>query len=359
MRHALLLAGGQGRRFWPRSRKARPKQFMTFAGNRSLLQATSARLLKVVPAERQWVVTNAEYVALVRADLPAIPPEQVIGEPVGRNTAPAVGFAAALLGERDPDAVMLVQAADHWIRDEARFRRLVAAAFRHVAASRDALLIGFRPSRAATGFGYIETGRRLPAPEGVKLSEVAAYKEKPRLATARRYVASGRHLWNGCMFFWHARTILDGIARHLPVLAREIERFVRRVRAGDPVATALAPSYRRLEPVSIEHGVVERLDRKVVLEGDCGWEDVGTWLSLASLLPADPDGNVTDGRHLALDTRRSLVLSDRGLVVTLGVSDLIVVRDGDVVLILPRAREGEMREVVDRVEAEPGLGRYL
>lgn len=353
MRHALILAGGQGRRFWPRSRRRRPKQFMAAADGRSLIRVTADRLLPVVPFERQWVITHRDYVRQVRAELPEIPADQVIGEPHGLNTGPAVGWSAELMAARDPEAIMVVQGADHWVENERRFQTLIRGGFTHVEKRRNVLLVGFPPTRPATGYGYIAAGKKIKAGRGLELYEVDGYKEKPSAATARRYLASGNYHWNGCVFVWHAATIRAGIETHLPELGKRLEAAARRVERGGAPGRIIASLYRGLSPVSIEHGVVEPLDGKVVLVGDCGWEDVGTWESLARLMRTDRDGNVTQGNHVGLDTKGSVVLVDDGLVATLGVRDLIVVKNGDSVLVLPRSREGEVRDLIDAIEASP------
>jgi len=359
MRHALLLAGGQGKRFWPRSRRQRPKQFMPFAGGPSLLRTTAERLVPVVPFERQWVITHRDYVDRVREELPEIPNDQVVGEPRGLNTGPAVGLGAALMQARDPEAVMIVQAADHWIRDVKRFRQLARAAFGRVERDGRVVLIGFPPTRPATGYGYISLGDAVDGPAGMRMHAVAGYKEKPAAATARRYLASGQYLWNGCMFFWEVARILDEIGRHVPALGAGLGRARRRLAAGEDVDAVVEGLYRRTRAISIEHGVVEHLRDTVALVGDCGWEDVGTWESLARLLPADELGNVAEGDHLAIDTRDTVVLSDAGLVVTLGVKDLIIIRDGDAVLVLPRSREGDVRQAIEQIAEVKRLRRYL
>lgn len=333
---------------------------MPFAGGKSLLRVTSDRLSAVVPPERQWVVTHRDYVDQVRSELGGVPRDQIIAEPIGRNTGPAIGVGAALMAQRDPEAVMVVQAADHWIHDVVRFRVLVRAAFAEVERRRAAVLIGFKPNRPATGYGYIGLGDRLPSRRrGIELSAIAHFKEKPGQAMAKRYVADGKHLWNGCMFFWHAETILGGIAAHLPEVARGLDRVQAAVRDGRSRERAIAAFYRSAPSISIEHGVVEKLRGAIAMVGDCGWEDVGTWGSLRTLLAADAQGNVVQGAHFGVDTAGSLILSDSGLVVTVGVRDLIIVKDGDAVLVLPRALESEVRRAIEALETDGRFDRFL
>ena len=359
MRHAVILAGGSGKRFWPRSRRARPKQFMTVGRGLSLLQETARRLGSLVPAERTWVITAERYVARVREDLPALPGGNVVGEPRALNTGPAIGVAAVLARRQDPDAVLVVQAADHHIADVPAFRRLVRAAFAEVERGRAMVLTGFKPARPATGYGYIEVGRRLSAARGTSLYEARSYREKPPARLARRFLASGRYLWNGCVFFWRADTVLAGIAEHMPDLHRGLVRFERDLDRGKAVSTGLAALYRKAPAVAIEYGLVEKAAGKVVIAGDCGWEDVGTWNGLARLVAADAHGNAVLGRHFGLDSAGSVIISDQGLVATLGVKDLIVVRDGDAVLVLPRERESELRGLIEAMEARRELAPFL
>jgi mannose-1-phosphate guanylyltransferase len=333
MRHAVILAGGGGTRLWPASRNRRPKQFLPLGTDpdEPLLAATARRL----DADVTWVVTGADYAAAVAHILPAA---RVVVEPLARNTAAAIGLAARTIAATDPDAVVGVFPSDQHVADEAGFRAAAARAYR-IAAAEDALVVlGIHPTRPETGFGYLAPDG--PGPDGSV--RVARFVEKPDAATAARYVADG-YLWNAGIFFFRAARILREIDHHLPALAAALAD-------GDWTA---------LPPVSLDYGVMEKAAGILAVRGDFGWNDVGSWTALADIRPADAAGNVTQGDVVAHDATRNIAIADPGRVVALvGVSDLVVVQAGDAVLVLPRERAQDVREIV-RLLRERGLDRFL
>jgi len=347
MRHAVILAGGSGTRLWPASRRARPKQFLTLGAGESLLAATARRARAAAP--ETMIVTAASQAALARADVPLA---RVIEEPQGRNTAAALGLAAAALVAQDPDAVMGALPADQHIGDEAAFAVAIDRAFR-VAEERDVICtIGIAPTHAETGFGWLELGGSL-AGAGPEVSEVARFVEKPDAARAAEYLASGRYLWNGGMFFCRARRLLDEIARHLPALAAGLDEIAR-------APARIAEIYATLPSISIDHGVMEKATGVVTVRGDFGWNDVGSWAAVPAVRGVDParGDNTQVGLALFRDARGNVASTDAGVIVVIGVDDLVVVRDGDAVLVIPRARAQDVRLAVDGLAAAH-LDRYL
>lgn len=335
--YAVVLAGGGGTRLWPSSRRRRPKQFLRLApGMRPLLEATVARVRPLVPLERVLVVTAAPQVADVRALLPGLPEANLVVEPVGRNTAPAIALAARTLERRgEADAVMAVLPSDHVVTDEAAFVRTLAQAI--AVAERHLVTVGIRPTRPETGFGYLELGART---DGVA-REVERFVEKPDLARAREYVTSGRHLWNSGMFFFRAARILEETRRHLPEVMRVLD-----------TTYAEAPS------VSIDYGVMEKARDIWAVPGDFGWSDVGSWADLADIHPADALGQVRIGGPLVTtDAKRNVVVGEK-LVALVGVEGLVVVTTDDAVLIVPRERAQDVRAIVAQL-AERDLDAYL
>ncbi|MCB2187417.1 MAG: NTP transferase domain-containing protein [Deltaproteobacteria bacterium] len=355
--YAVVMAGGSGTRFWPASRRQLPKQLLSLTGERTLLQQTVDRLAPLVPPERVLVVTGQAHAAGAAAQLPQVPPEQILAEPVGRNTAAAAGLGAAWVAARDPQAVCLVLPADHLITDEEAFRQTLAKAARLAAAEEVLVTLGLTPRYPATGFGYIEAGEvedASPPP----VHRVAAFHEKPDLATARDYLAGGRHFWNSGMFVWRAGVLLAEMETHLPDLARDLGALTPRL-TGPGAAAALAQVYPGLLSISVDHGVMERSRRIKVLRADFGWSDVGSWDAAGELWAADAEGNA--GRHgeiLAIEARGNLVSAGERLTALLGVDNLVAVVTDDVLLILPKERCQDVKRIIDELERR-GLSHYL
>lgn len=325
--HALILGGGGGTRLWPLSRRARPKQFISFAGGETLIHACMARVEPLCGAERTWVVAGAEQAGAVREALPHLPAENLVLEPFGRNTAPAIGLGAQRILRRDADAVLAVLPADHFVSDAEGFRAAVARAARAAAEGR-LVTCGIRPTHADTGFGYIEiVGEVEPG-----LFRAARFREKPDAGAAARFVAGGA-LWNSGMFFFRADRILDEIRRCLPDLAALLDRVGDRPEAG---AWSGAPA------ISIDYGVMEKVDEFYAVPGDFGWSDVGSFAAL----PAGADA----GEIVAIDATGNVVHAEGRLVALLGVRDLCVIVAGDAVLVCPKDRAQDVRAVVAELE---------
>ncbi|MCS6797623.1 MAG: sugar phosphate nucleotidyltransferase [Myxococcota bacterium] len=343
---AVLLAGGAGTRFWPLSRAHRPKQMLALVGGQQpLLVRTAARIRPLVPDARMIVVTAAHLVEATRALLPAVPSSQVLGEPVGRNTAAAVALAAWFVVRRDADALLAVFPADHHVGDEPALRDAVARAL-SVAAQGELVTLGLRPTRAETGYGYIEVGE--PLADGAHRAR--AFVEKPDAERAARFVAAGTHLWNSGMFFFSARAILDAIDRHLPVLGTALRELQG---TGDPVdPTWFEGCWRALPSVSIDHGVFEKHDRVAVVPVDPDWSDVGSYQTAWELESRDAQGNAAPSDAVLLDAHGNYVRAPQGkLVALVGVDDLVVVDTEDALLVVPRARAQDVRLVVERLRA--------
>ncbi len=360
MLHAVIMAGGAGTRFWPESRADRPKQFLDLAGGKSMLQATSARLDGLVPAERRMVVTNQRLVQAVGAQLPELSSEAIIGEPCKRDTAPCIGLAATLLHREDPDATMLVMPADHVIEPAGTFQAAVRHA--HAMLEKDAsriITFGIRPSYPASTFGYIERDEPVGVVEGRPATyRVRQFHEKPDADVARGYVESGNYYWNSGIFLWKAATILASLERFEPIMQAHLSTI------GDALGDAhfgevLEREFTAIEGKSIDYAVMERYDNVLVVEAPFAWDDVGNWQSLARLRGADEQGNTMVGRHLAVDTRSTIVRSDdEHLVVTVGLEDCIVVHTPEATLVANRHQEEAIRKVVEMLK-ERGWEQYL
>ena len=338
--HVVLLAGGGGTRFWPWSTPRRPKQFLDLTGDGTLVELAWRRARRLVPASRIWAVAPRSLAGALRRALPALPAANLIVEPEPRDTAPAIGLACASVARRDPRAVVAVFPTDHVVRDLPAFARAVHAAER--AARRGSLVcLGVRPDRPATGFGYL---RCASTPRRGRATPVAAFVEKPALARARRFVASGRYLWNGGMFVWRAARLLEELGRHAPETLAAVAGTAAGRRGAWDGAT------RR----SIDYAVMEKARGVAVVPLDAGWDDVGSWPAAARLRAAP---GVEAGRHLLLDSPGSAVFDEDGLTAILGVPDVLVVRSGRAVLVVAHDRAEEVRKVVDalRERGERGL----
>lgn len=362
MRHAVIMAGGSGTRLWPLSRAARPKQLLDVVaeqggGAHSLLAEAFTRLTSVLPAEQIWVCTAARYADAVRAVLPELGADRLILEPVARDTANAIGLAAALVADVDPDAELAVVSADHVMRPVDAFADALRRAYAVLAVRPDALVtLGITPTSPATGFGYVQRGRALEVPGA---AEAASFREKPDLETAQRYLSAGNYLWNSGMFVWRARTVLDALAEHLPQSAEAFARVV-----GTPPGAArdalLAEAFPALPKISVDYAVLEPAaaepGRVVVVDLAVDWVDVGSWPALASTLRADAAGNAVQAMAVLVDSAGNVVFSDDpGHVVALvGVHDSVVVHTADATLVCPLAEAERVKELLAAVEAAYG-----
>ncbi|MES1207523.1 MAG: sugar phosphate nucleotidyltransferase, partial [Pseudomonadota bacterium] len=342
---AVILGGGAGTRLWPSSRRARPKQLLSLGGRESLLAAAVRRAGDIVGIERTLIVTAADQEDAVRADVPSLPRENIVAEPMPRNTAAAVGLGALTAARRaGPNAVIAVFPADPFIGDEPAFERLVRLAIAE--ASETIVTIGVRPTHAETGYGYIRLGARLPRDQAVDpVHDVGGFVEKPDLPTAEKYLASGHYLWNSGMFFLTAGRMLEESRRHLPGLGALLDAALK---AADPAAT-IAAGYKDVPSISIDNGIMEKTSGLRVVPGEFGWNDVGSWAALPAMRPADARGNVVLGEATLIDADGSIVVAEEGapFVGVLGVRDLVVVATRDAILVVPRDRAQDVRKVVD------------
>jgi mannose-1-phosphate guanylyltransferase len=359
MLHAMIMAGGGGTRFWPRSRARRPKQFLTFSGDRTLLQGTLDRIEAQVPADRCWVITSAAHRDEALQQLPDVPAGQIVGEPMGRDTAPCIGLGAALISRQDPDAIMIVMPADHAIEPAQEFRRAVHAAAQLADEFPEALItFGIRPTEPATGYGYIHRGEVVAHRQGVTAFKVKGFREKPSREVAEKYVASGEYDWNSGIFVWKTRTILAKLERHKPGIHAAVRRIAEAWETPDR-DTVFREQYAEAEKISIDFAVMEKANRVLVVQAPYQWDDVGSWLALERRNPQDASGNTVQALHVAIKTSGCVIVSDPGTVVaTIGVHNLLIIRDGDALLVADRRDEGTVKEVVEQLK-KSGLEKYL
>jgi mannose-1-phosphate guanylyltransferase len=349
--YAVILAGGSGKRLWPLSRQARPKQLLDITClGKPLLQETLARLVPLMPPGAVYVVTAERYMESTCRQLPSVPPSNIIGEPEGRGSAPAIGLAALHLWHRDSEAVMVCLPADHYIAQPERFREVLLVA-EQVAQDGHLVTLGIRPDYPHTGYGYIEIGDQLAEVDAFPVHAVRRFTEKPDEQTAKLFVEGGRHLWNSGMFIWKASVILSEMEKHLPRL-HECLREVGGALGTADAAAALEWMWPEVERETIDFGVMEKAENVVVIPVDMGWSDIGSWASLADLLPADGAGNIVVGQHFGLGTKECVVYSPRRLVATIGVENLVVVETEDAILVCSRERAEDVKALVDRLDEE-------
>lgn len=345
---AVIMAGGGGTRLWPKSRENNPKQMHALTGEKALVHETVDRLADIVGVENVYVITNAHHAKPIENLLPELR-DRVLIDPYRRDTAPCVGLAAIYLSQVDPNAVMGIFAADHFIGDPKTFGRVVKAA-EQLAAEGHVVTIGIKPTGYETGYGYIELDKPFRTVDGLDVQYARRFAEKPDLETAKEYVQSGRYLWNSGMFVWSIPTILALFEKHLP----EVYEHLLHIR--DAIGTksehkVCLHEYEAMQRISVDYGIMEKLGEILVIPGDFGWNDVGSWTTVHDLATSDECGNTVKGTHLGIDTKNSLIMGQEGKVIaTIGVEDLIVVDTEGALLIARRDRAQDVKKIVDSLK---------
>jgi len=352
---SVVMAGGQGTRLWPLSRESRPKQFLSLTGDRrTLLQATVRRAVEAAGSlERVLVVARADQAGLVQEQLPGLPEMNLLLEPFGRNTAACIALAALWIEKISPEAVMAVFPSDHLYEDENAWQAAVEAALSYASQTDSLVAIGLPPAYPSTGYGYMKTGRLLSTTDQHPVLEVLEFVEKPPLEQARKYLESGQYLWNIGTFAWQVGVFQEALERHLPAT------YAGLAAAGDYLNNPelLASVYEPIEDISVDYAVLEKENRVAVVRGSFRRIDVGTLASLDEVLPIDEQGNATSGEMLLRDSQDNIIFSDEGLVGLIGLQDTIVIRKGEIILVCPKDRAGEVKELVKQLE-EKGFQQY-
>jgi mannose-1-phosphate guanylyltransferase len=354
---SVIIAGGKGTRFWPLSRTRRPKQLLKIIGPKSLIAATADRVDPLSGSVRTLIVTIADQLAAMRRELKNLPKANFIAEPQGRNTAPCIGLAAMEVVRRDPEAIMVVLPADHWVRDAAGFRKALNSAVRLAQRLDRLITIGIRPEYPETGYGYIVKGKTIASESGVRPFVVSRFTEKPSLPAARRLLRQ-RALWNSGIFVWKASTILELLARYQPSInagLKSIERAAGGKSLANPsprLRAFIAREYRKMPNLSIDYAVMEKAGsegRVLTLEADFGWSDVGSWAAVHRMSRKDANGNSGQGPWFGLNTSHSLIHATERLVVLLGMKNAVVVDTPDALLVGDLSRSQEVRDIVEEL----------
>lgn len=348
---ALIMAGGKGERFWPKSRQHLPKQFLCLTGNqRTMIQNTVDRILPLVQLEDIYIVTNRDYKSLVMEQLPGIPEENILCEPMGKNTAPCIGLGAVHMRRKYGDAMMLVLPSDHLISQPRLFRSVLQNGMKVAEETGAVVTLGISPTSPDTGYGYIQYDTDPVKAWGAGY-HVMRFVEKPNVTLARQYVDSGDYLWNSGMFIWKVSTILDKMAQYLPgnyALLQGIEQAI-----GTPQQEeVLVEQFGKMQSISIDYGVMERTKDIYILPASFGWDDVGSWLAVGRINPVDGNGNVITGDVIAVNTERCIVQGGDKLIALVGMEDVIVVDTPDSLLLCRKDSAGEIKKVLETLRTE-------
>jgi mannose-1-phosphate guanylyltransferase len=360
---AVLLAGGRGTRFWPRSRTRTPKQLLNIIGKETMLRETVSRLEPVFALRDFWVVTNIEQAAAVRRQLPGVSATHILAEPVGRNTAAAIALAAIHLQHEYGDTLMTVLPSDSYIADAARYRKLARAALNLAHARGNLVVFGIPPTRPETGYGYIEAGKISARVRGTTAFTVGRFTEKPALLVARRYLASGKYFWNAGIFFWRVSTYLECLRSFLPATHSALMQLAGTI-GTRKYAAALRRIYPTLENISVDYAIMEPAaraggDTRVsVIPAKVGWSDIGSWSAVYDLLAAKPGANISAGPSFTLDANGNYFWAPGKFIAAIGVRGLVLVETGDAILVCPRDRAQDVGKIVKWLEQQK-LSRLL
>lgn len=350
----LLMAGGKGERFWPRSRKKHPKQLLSISSSQSMIKETLQRISSIVSSDNVFVSTGKIIEKEMRAELSMIPDENFIIEPIGRNTAPCIGLAAMKIRKKLGDVPLIVLPADHIISPQSLFLNTILAAAEYSKEKKQIVTIGVLPTFPHTGYGYIQIGELLEQKNKIDIFELNKFFEKPNLSDAKAYLALGDFLWNSGMFVWTCNVILEEIKTHLPdlsLLLEEIEPFLL-TESEEITIEAIFP---QMESISIDYGIMEKTEKAVVIKGTFIWDDVGSWTALQRLRPKDSDGNIIEGPCEVIDTSNCIVMSDKRIVGTIGVKNLVVISTDDALLVCHKDKTEEIKKLIEKLQKYPDI----
>jgi mannose-1-phosphate guanylyltransferase len=356
----VILAGGRGERFWPQSRLRRPKHLLAIVGDEPMLAQTLARVRPLVPVQNIFIITAADQVRAVRALCRGLPQANIVAEPVGRDTAPAVALAAALVAQRDPRGVFAILPADHVIHDTRAYQADLRAAFAAAAGAAVMVTIGIKPHEPATSFGYIQRGKPWKNFARRPFHTVQRFVEKPSHEVAQGYLASGDYFWNAGMFVWSVPVVLAALERDAPVLRAGLDKIMAGLARRRALVPLLKEIYPALPKISVDYALLEKAGNVVVLPASFDWDDVGSWPAVARHHPKDVSGNVVRGRVIVEQGSNNIVVGEDGhLLAVIGADDLIVVHTPDATLVCPRHRAQDIKQLLKRIEAGAGGRKWL
>jgi len=357
---AVLMAGGRGQRFWPHSRFDTPKQLLSITGGNSMIRETINRVLPLIDLSDVFISTTEDLFNSIKDALPEMDYLNYILEPVGRDTAACVGLAAVVLEHRykDPNTTMITLPIDHIIKDSEIFLEVIKEACVLARETGNLITIGIKPSRPETGYGYICAGEEAVKTENITACVVENFSEKPDLETAKKFISEKNYLWNSGIFVWTCEDILNAIKKEVPKLYHGLMKI------KDSLGTLqkkeiVEEVFHGLEKISIDYAIMEKVSNRLVVKGDFSWDDIGSWTSMERIFPQDKNGNVIQGGHEGVDTKGCVIVNDEGLIVTIGLSDLIIVSSGDIKLIYPKKREGDLKKIIKKMINNENYKKYL
>jgi mannose-1-phosphate guanylyltransferase len=353
----LIMAGGSGTRFWPRSKAAKPKQYLNLFGNDSLLQSTIKRFSTFTETDNIYVVSGKSQAAVLEEQTPMLPKANLIYEPVGKNTLPCIGLAAMFAEMENPEGVMVVTPSDHLIENDELFRDTVLAAVK-IAEERDGIVtVGITPTYPATGYGYVKTAEEITGSEKIRQFKVERFVEKPNEETATNYLKQGGFYWNSGMFIFKIPVFIDAMKQFAPALYSDLRKI--QAELGKPsFDQTLDTIYRAVEGISVDYGIMEHAKNIYLVEGNFVWNDLGSWESVYLTAEKDENGNAGAGESVIIDSKNSYIYSETGIIALVGLDDVIVVQDGNTTLVCKRDKAEEIKKVVDRLKAE-NKNQYL
>jgi len=356
--HCLIMAGGSGTRFWPRSLKAKPKQYLTIFGDQSLIQSTIGRFARFIPEDSIYVVSNKGQKEVLEEQASNLKKENLIYEPIGKNTLPAIGLSALFVAKNDPDGIMVVSPADHLTKNDELFQETIESAAK-IAIEKDGIVtIGITPNAPATGYGYIQIADEIKIGQTIKSFAVNRFVEKPNLETAKTYISSGMYFWNAGIFVFKVSVFLKAVEKHAPALYTDLQEI------GKTIGTAgyeqvLDKMYGRVDSVSVDYGIMEKADNVYLVKGDFEWNDLGSWEEVYKYDPVkDENQNACIGQTVLIDARNSYVYAPNSLVAVVGLDDVIVVQEGNAILVCKRSHAEEIKQVVDQLKSK-NMESYL
>lgn len=349
-RYVVIMAGGNGTRLWPLSRNKHPKQFLNLVGDVSLLQSTCENISKVIPAERIYIMADADKTKLAQTQLTDLPQENFIVEPEARDNGPAIAVATAIIYDKDPDATLAIFWADHSVRKPDQFAQTISAAFTAAEAHpKHIVSIGIKPTHPATEFGYIKLGHEEPTPTSEQVFHIDQFVEKPDSKTAKQYISDWRYLWNTGYKVYHAKLMLDLFAQHQP----EFNAVLEQIRSAIHAKTDWHPLFNKLEKRDIERLITEKTKDMLVIPADLGWSDIGSWKSLHDVLVEQSGDDLvvqTEGEHIGINNKQCLIIGKKKLIATVGLTDIVIVETDDALLVAHKSAAQDVKKIIDQLK---------